>query len=336
MQNISNMDVRQIKPTMKILYGESMMKTRYEILFSLVTFALLGSIGIAAAAPADTISPYNGLIGPGNSIYGLKIAFENLDESFTFNQSEKLEKQVNHADLRLAELKRELADNRSDTAEIALEQYWQKMNQTEEIMVPFSRNDTGFMPAENKTGLSQACDMITKHQQVLEELLQSHPGNPGLARAYNNSIELERKFIMKAETRHQYQQNANNSTFFPEDTSSPWKNQTLQSSDRGQGSDGNKTKPKEWNQSYEGRNRFTRNSTKNIDRNEYGANQSALDLRRQGGNAAPDKGQTGKSGQDNNAENTGNNQNNNNRNAGSTYGGNSNGNTNGNMRSPGR
>jgi hypothetical protein len=217
--------MRHKKPTMKKPYGVTIMKTRYGILFSLVTLAMLSCVGIAAAAPAtpsgtqtasaDTIASYNGQIGPGNSLYGLRIAFENLDESFTFNQSEKLAKQVSHADLRLSELEQELADNRTTTAEIALEQYRQKLNQTEETLEPFSRNETGPRFAANDTGLSHAQEMITKHQQVLEDLLQAHPDNQGLAQAYNNSVVLEEKFNLKMETRHQYQGGDDNSTFVP-------------------------------------------------------------------------------------------------------------------------
>jgi hypothetical protein len=201
-----------------------MMKTRFGILFTtLVTLALLGSVGIAAAAPAvssgmqagNTIAPSNGPITPGSSLYGLKIAFENLDESFTFNQSAKLEKQISHADLRLTELKQELADNRTDAAEIALDQYRQKMNQTENTLAPLPLDDNGDMSAANDSVISHAGEMIAKHQQVLEDLLQSHPDNQGLARAYNNSVELEQKFAEKTEIRSQHRQDSGNSTFEP-------------------------------------------------------------------------------------------------------------------------
>jgi len=245
-----------------------MMKTSIGILFSLVTLALLGCVGIAAAAPADssgtqagsvdTIAPYNGPIGPGNSLYGLKIAFENLDEAFTFNQSEKLEKQVSHADLRLAELKRELADNRTHVAEIALEQYRQKINQTEDTLAPFSHGDGGNMQAGNETGLSHAREMIAKHQQVLEDLRMSHPDNTGLAHAYNNSVALEQKFAKKMETRSH--QNADNSTFVPR------QNMTAPNTGGWSDNNGNRTLPQNGNQSWN-RNGPADNWTGNFPRN---------------------------------------------------------------------
>jgi hypothetical protein len=169
----------------------------------MVVLALLFTIGTAAAQAdnttgqqvteiSDDIEPYNGPFGPDSALYGLKISMENLDEVFTFNESERVEKQLNHAKLRIAEVRRELEANRAGSAERALELYWQKINQTEMSVAPFPRNATGLLHAQ---------EMITKHQFVLSSLLLSHPNNTGLARAYNNSLALEQKFEQKTETR---------------------------------------------------------------------------------------------------------------------------------------
>jgi hypothetical protein len=276
-----------------------MMKTRFGIL--LITLALLSGVGIAAAAeaaasgtqavPADTIAPYNGPIGPDNSLYGLKIALENLDESFTFNQSEKVLKQINHTGIRLAELKRELSENKSGAADIALEQYWQKMNQTEETLAPFPQGDNTTLP----TGLIRAQERIAVHQQVLEGLLQSHPGNQGLARAYNNSIALEQKVAAKIETRLQNHLRAGNATGF-----TPGMNQSM-------------------NRNGEGANGFARNATgfapglnQSMNRNGNGpdgqaVNQTAQGQHQQAGTGAPAN--NGNSQNQNDNVNTGNNQN---------------------------
>jgi hypothetical protein len=182
--------------------------TRNILAFSLVALACIGSMGIAAAAP---VTPDNGQavtdittqesISPGHSLYGLRIAFENLDESFTFNESELLEKQVNHADTRLAELKRELIENRTATAERVLELYRQKLNQTERSLGQFAQNGTDTIPGANDPALEHAREMIANHQNVLENLLSEYPDNPGLGRAYNNSLELEHKFRDRIEQR---------------------------------------------------------------------------------------------------------------------------------------
>jgi hypothetical protein len=169
----------------------------------MMVLALFCIIGIAAAQAdtttdaqvievSDDIAPYNGPIGAGNPLYGLKIAMEDLDETFTFNESQRMEKQLNHARLRIAEVRWELEINRTDTAQQVLELYLQKMNLTENSMVTYRSNATGLLHAQ---------EMITKHQFVLEKLLLSHPNNTGLMRAYNNSLALEQKFEKKTAVR---------------------------------------------------------------------------------------------------------------------------------------
>jgi hypothetical protein len=165
----------------------------------LLVLGLLCLSGIAAAqdspldnttglAPADEIQPYDGPIGAGSPLYGLKLAMENIDESFTPNQSERVDKQVGHSRLRIAEVRRALELNQSDSAQQALDQYWQKMNLTLATLA---------LIRSNATGLLHAQEQIEKHQLVLEQLLLSHPNNMGLQRAYNNSIRLEEKLSEK-------------------------------------------------------------------------------------------------------------------------------------------
>ncbi|MDD1697600.1 MAG: DUF5667 domain-containing protein [Methanoregula sp.] len=180
------------------------MKNTQIILGGILVIALLMGIGPVAAldnTPAgeqgtgditDDIMPYNGTIGADSPVYGLKIAMEDLDETFTFNTTQRVEKQVDHARLRIAEVKRELSHNRTDTAERALELYRQKLNMTEGSLAPFGSNATGLLHAQ---------EMITRHQAVLARLLIQYPNNTGLARAYNNSLFLEEKFGEKTEMR---------------------------------------------------------------------------------------------------------------------------------------
>ncbi len=180
------------------------MKNKQIILLGVVFIALLCSIGTVTALAdnssgaggesvmSDDIAPYQGPISADSPLYGLKIAMEDLDETFTFNTTQRVEKQVDHARLRIAEVRRELSLNRTNTAERAMEQYRQKLNLTEMSLTPF---------ASNATGLLHAQEMITRHQAILANLSLLYPNNTGLARAYNNSLSLERKFEQKTETR---------------------------------------------------------------------------------------------------------------------------------------
>lgn len=138
----------------------------------------------------DDIEEYNGSIGPENSLYGLKLAFEGLDESFTFNTTEKLEKKIYHSRLRISEAKTELKKKNDEGAKKAFEYYDEKINETEDSISGNLGNDSGIFNAQK---------MIEKHQYVLERLFELHPENTGLLNAINNSIGLEYKFEEKTD-----------------------------------------------------------------------------------------------------------------------------------------
>ena len=193
------------------------MKNSHIILGGILVIALLCSVGTVAALDdnsagaqgtgdiSDDIAPYNGTISADSPLYGLKIAMEDLDETFTFNDTQRVEKRLDHARLRIAEVRRELDLNRTTTAEHALELYRQKLNLTEGSLTPFESNATGLLHAQ---------EMITRHQTVLANLLLLFPNNTGLARAYNNSLLLEQKFGEKTEMRFTRFIEKNNKTVF--------------------------------------------------------------------------------------------------------------------------
>jgi len=155
----------------------------------------LNITGIARASDAredlmDDFEEYNGSIGPDNALYGLKLEFENIDESFTWNASEKLEKKVSHSGLRIAEAKTELINKNNDAAQKAFEYYKEKIKETEESISKISGNDSGILNAQKN---------LEKHQYELEQLIGSNPNNTGLQNAYNKSLELKDKFEQKTE-----------------------------------------------------------------------------------------------------------------------------------------
>ena len=179
--------------------GEHNMRKNYIILGGLLLLAVICSIGTAAAQESSTdprgvdfvlddINSFEGSIGADNPLHGLKIAMEDLDETFTFNDTQRLEKQVDHAQLRIAEFRRELELNRTDSAERVLELYHQKLNLTERSLTAFGPDEPGLLHAQ---------EMISLHQSVLASLIDSHPDVPGLSRAYNNSLSLGERFSAK-------------------------------------------------------------------------------------------------------------------------------------------
>jgi Domain of unknown function (DUF5667) len=156
----------------------------------------LGDNSTAAQSDDSSISadsaPYNGSIGPESPLFGLKVALENLDETFTFNDTQRVEKQVDHAQTRIVEARQEFALNKTGYAERSLDLYRQKLNQTELSIVPLKSNETGLLHAQ---------ELITRHQTDLSDLLALHPDSTGLARAYSNNLALEQKFGEKTQMR---------------------------------------------------------------------------------------------------------------------------------------
>jgi len=138
---------------------------------------------------SDDIQPYFGPVGPDSPLYGLKTALEDLDEAFTFNTSEKVTKEMDHAELRIAEIKGLLLLNRSADAKRALDAYFDKMNLTD--------LDLSSIPVRT-TGIANAYQQHVKHELALRDLLQANPNSTPLWRALNRTIDLEDRFANKS------------------------------------------------------------------------------------------------------------------------------------------
>jgi len=139
--------------------------------------------------PIDEDDADEGMIGPGHGVlYNLKIAFENIGETFIFNESEKLGRQVSSARHRINEARAALKRNDPEAANTALAAYKAKSDDINKTASGLSDYDTGFFNARK---------MILKHQLILKNLSISHPNNTGLQKAYNNSRELQDKFELK-------------------------------------------------------------------------------------------------------------------------------------------
>ncbi|MDO8725454.1 MAG: DUF5667 domain-containing protein [Candidatus Methanoperedens sp.] len=140
----------------------------------------------------DDVPLEENIIGPDHVLYKLRMALEDLDVAFTFNDSEKADKQVSQARHRLAEIKAAFKNNNEKAAESAIAQYQEETVQTEETISRHTGRDTGLLRAQSR---------IANHSFVLERLLESHPNNSGLLRAYNNSRDLIEKFALRTNIR---------------------------------------------------------------------------------------------------------------------------------------
>ncbi|MDP3103625.1 MAG: DUF5667 domain-containing protein [Candidatus Methanoperedens sp.] len=140
----------------------------------------------------DDIVPDDSIIGPDSVFYGFTIALDNMDVTFTFNESEKLEKQISKARKRLAEIKAALNKKNFKAADIAIEQYREENEKANESISKLKTKDGGLIRAQAN---------IAKHQFVLEGLIESHPNNTGLIRAHENSERLLSKFALRTKVK---------------------------------------------------------------------------------------------------------------------------------------
>ncbi len=174
----------------------------------MLVLGLLCLSGIAQTATGspettliDDIEPHDGTIGADSPLYGLKLALEDMDLSFTADETERIDKQLDHARLRLSEVSRSLDLNQSESAAKALNNYWLKTDLTNSSIASWHSGATGLLPAE---------EMNIMQQVVLENLLTRYPDDTGIRRAYNSSLALEEKFAEKTGIKYQRTIDQNN------------------------------------------------------------------------------------------------------------------------------
>ncbi|MCG7850880.1 MAG: DUF5667 domain-containing protein [ANME-2 cluster archaeon] len=128
-------------------------------------------------------------IRPTHALYGLKIAFENMGETFTFNPSDRLEKQSLAADRRLAEASAEMKKGNDAGAAIALGYYNKKI---------LNMGATVSSLSEGNPDVENAQKMMSGHQVQINNLIQLQTKNANestaLKIALNNATKLEAHF----------------------------------------------------------------------------------------------------------------------------------------------
>lgn len=137
----------------------------------------------------DDIPPFRGAIGPEHALYKLKIAFGNIGETFTHNNSERLCKQVSAAQHRIAEARAAFEEDNEEASGLALGHYNDK---TDEIDTTVDESDIG------ATCLMHVMQMMHKHNQTLQNMIQQQNFEGknviGLENTLRNCFRLEEKF----------------------------------------------------------------------------------------------------------------------------------------------
>lgn len=147
------------------------------IVLSILMFGI-----IPVTAETSTSLTNDTAVLPGNPLYGLKITFEKMDESFTFNTTDRLTKQLKHADTRLSEANSALIQNDTLGAERAISGYFDTANDTIRTIRELS-------PGSGPVGNAQST--LINQQQELEQLMNTYPGAPGLSVAFQNNARIQ-------------------------------------------------------------------------------------------------------------------------------------------------
>jgi hypothetical protein len=160
-----------------------------------------GQVDATEAALTDDFRPHDGTIGADSPLYGLKLALEDMDLSFTADETTRIGKEMDQAQLRLLEVRRSLDLNQSESAGKALSNYLLK---TDLASFTITTSDP------DGPRLLHAQEMLIRHQIALENLLAGYPDNMGLRRAHSNSLALEEKFTEKTGIQYQRTVDQNN------------------------------------------------------------------------------------------------------------------------------
>jgi len=132
------------------------------------------------SAAQEDVQPYPRLFCPDSPLYGLKIALENIDEGVSRSADAKLDKQVAHAEERIAEAKAMIEKGKPEAAEKAMDGYTAKAA---------AIDATATKPNVTEKGLQHAQQMLSKHETVLQGLIGDltilEQYEPALQRALN-------------------------------------------------------------------------------------------------------------------------------------------------------
>jgi len=101
---------------------------------ALLALAMLAALMPGSLADTGNQKHYNGMIGADSPLYTVKVYIQNLDVYLTFNNTEKLKKQMALADERLAEAEDAADDNNAGAYDAATGGYVNMMNDINESL----------------------------------------------------------------------------------------------------------------------------------------------------------------------------------------------------------
>jgi hypothetical protein len=135
-----------------------------KIIVAMLALALLAAIVPTSQADSAGVQSYKGLIGADSPLYGLKIFAQNLDLAFTFDNTNKLEKQMNYANERVSEMAAAEDENNTAALEAAGDQYASLMD---------ALNETSQADDINESVYANLQPMLIHHNECFYALMNN-------------------------------------------------------------------------------------------------------------------------------------------------------------------
>lgn len=187
-----------------------------KILVPVIIAILALSVVQTAFAESDDLKPYNGLVGADSPLYGIKRLFQQLDESFSLNSNDKLDKMLAHADERVSEALAMAQANNTDGFESALDGYEDLIDSINDTM---ENDDVG------DEEYSDVGPRLDRHMWTFQNMFNNTTLNNetrySLAKMFNvtGKIKIGRPFIYYNNTSYfippGHLKNGHNMTFVP-------------------------------------------------------------------------------------------------------------------------
>jgi hypothetical protein len=164
------------------------------LIFSLLLCSTMAQTVASTDSLVDDVPEYQGTLGPDSIFYGMKLAMENLDEAFTADETERMEKMMVHAELRISETKTMLKYREVTSADRAMEAYQEKLNQASGELDRPGVNEEDLVPVQ-KT--------MFRYHAIIQDLQSAYPDSATLAEILDDSTAVQDQFTERTKVKIQ-------------------------------------------------------------------------------------------------------------------------------------
>jgi hypothetical protein len=139
-----------------------------KIIAASIVLVMLAALIPVSLADSGGVQPYKGSIGADSPLYKIKVFMQKADVMLTFDNTAKMNKQMNYADERLSEALAAMENNNTDALNVSLDEYETQIGEL---------NDTTQAPDINDSDYNNLSAMLYHHQQTFYALTNNTSAN---------------------------------------------------------------------------------------------------------------------------------------------------------------